>query len=57
MPDKPDEPEILAQEYLARAAYCEFAARMTADAQYKQRLEKLSREWKEEAATATRKSS
>jgi hypothetical protein len=33
------------------------SANMTADAQYKQRLEKLAREWKEEAATATRKSS
>jgi hypothetical protein len=57
MPDKPDEREALAQEYLARAAYCEFSAKVTADAQYKQRLEKLAREWKEEAATATRKSS
>ena len=56
MPDKPDEREILAQEYLARAAYCEFSAKMTGDAQYKQWVERLAREWKEEAAT-TRKSS
>ena len=57
MADKPDEREVLAQGYLAKAAYCEFVAGQTADAQHKQSLEKLAREWKEKAATATRKSS
>ena len=57
MADKPDEREVLAQGYLAKAAYCEFVAGQTADGQYKAWLERLAREWKEEAATTTRKSS
>jgi hypothetical protein len=56
MADQPDEREVLAQEYLARAAYCEFVVGHTADGQYKAWLEKLVREWKDEAAEAKRKS-
>jgi hypothetical protein len=57
MADNLDERELLAQDCLAKAAYCEFVKGQTADGQYKAWLERLAREWKEEAATTTRKSS
>ena len=57
MADNLDERELLAQDCLAKAAYCEFVKGQTADGQYKAWLERLAREWKEEAATTTRRSS